>query len=332
VPPIIGGSVYLFWRELRVPLNWLLGAGFLGFGVIFGSFLNVCIYRLPRGLSVVRPRSACPGCHAMIAWYDNIPVLSWLLLGGRCRHCKTPITPRYAVVELACGALFLLSFLRSDSWADAVKSCILSFLLLGLAFTDAETHLLPDAMTLSGLGAALLLSTVSVVPGFAFSLFPFSYAGNAPLTPMQLTVALGWRSLLNALTGAVIGAGVLYLIGWVYLKIRKTEGMGLGDVKLMAMVGAFVGPVLTLLALCTASLAGGAYGIVVLATVYRRRLRRYGPRLGERAAARAWGTAQLALRGLEVPFGVFLSAMSMISWFYGAQIVRAYLRLFSIGD
>ena len=314
-----------------MPLNWLLGAGFLGFGLIFGSFLNVCIYRLPRGLSVVRPRSACPGCHAMIAWYDNIPVLSWLLLGGRCRHCKTPITPRYAVVELACGVLFLLSFLRSDSWVDAVKSCIFSFLLLGLAFTDAETHLLPDAMTLSGLGAALMMSTVSLVPGFAFSLFPFRWDARTPPTHLQLNFALGWRSLLNALMGAVIGAGVLYLIGWIYLKVRKVEGMGLGDVKLMAMVGAFVGPVLTLLVLCTASLAGGAYGLLVLATVYWKRLRRYGPRLGEQAAARAWETAQLALRGLEVPFGVFLSVMSMVSWFYGAQIVGAYLRLFSIG-
>ena len=310
--------------------NWLLGAGFLALGLIFGSFLNVCIYRLPRGMSVVRPRSACPSCHTMIAWYDNIPVLSWLMLGGRCRHCRTGISPRYAMVELGCGLLFLLAFLHSGSWIDAVKGCVLSFLLLGLAFTDAETHLLPDAMTLPGLGAALLLSTVSLVPGFAFYFFPFRWDARTPPTPLQLNLALGWRSLLNSLMGALIGAGVLYLIAWIYLKLRKVEGMGFGDVKLMAMAGAFIGPVLTLFALCTASLLGGAYGIAVLAAVYRKRFKRYRTRLGERAAARSWKAAQTALRGLEIPFGVFLCAMSIVSWFYGAQMIRVYLKFFSI--
>lgn len=305
-----------------------MGAGFFCFGLILGSFLNVCIYRLPRGLSVVSPRSACPACHVPIAGYDNIPVLSWLILGGRCRHCHASITPRYAVVELLCGMLFLLSYLRAGSLPDAAKGCVLCFLLLGLTFTDAETHLLPDAMTLSGLGIALIFSYFSLVPGPSYNLFPLHFQ-SAP-TPSQMDLQLGWRSLVNALLGAVLGSGFLYLIAWIYLKVRKVDGMGLGDVKLMAMVGAFVGPISTLLVLCSASLLGGGFGIFVLITVYRKRVARYRLRLGEHAAPRAWQAAQVALRGLEIPFGVFLCIMSIVTWFYGTQIVRAYLGLFQI--
>ncbi len=305
--------------------DWFLGAGFFCIGLIFGSFLNVCIYRLPRGLSVVTPRSACPECHAAIAGFDNIPVLSWLILGGRCRHCRAPITPRYAVVELICGLLFLLSFLRGGSSPDAAKGCVLSFLLVGLTFTDAETHLLPDAMTLPGVGIALIFSFFSLVPGPAFRLFPLHFQSDPTLH--QLDLQLGIRSLGNALLGAVIGAGILYLIGWMYLKLRNVEGMGLGDVKLMAMTGAFLGPVMTLFVLCLASLLGGAYGVLILVVVFRKRFARYRVRLGEQAASRAWQAAQIAMRGMEIPFGVFLCIVSVVTWFYGTQMMRAYLGL-----
>lgn len=305
--------------------HWLLGTGFFLFGLIFGSFLNVCIYRLPRGLLVVAPRSACPACHTPIAAYDNIPVLSWLILGGRCRHCREPITPRYAVVELLCGLLFLLSFLQTGATLDCVKGCVLCFLLLGLAFTDAETHLLPDAMTLPGLAIALVLSLVSLMPGPAFFLFPIHFTSS--VSPWQAEIQLGLRSLANSLLGAAFGAGVLYGIGWIYLRLREVEGMGLGDVKLMAMVGAFLGPVLTLFVLCTASLLGGAFGVFVLISVFRNRLARYRVPLGNRAPARAWKAAQTTLRSVEIPFGVFLCLMALISWFYGAQMIRAYLGL-----
>jgi leader peptidase (prepilin peptidase)/N-methyltransferase len=308
--------------------EWILGAGFFSFGLIFGSFLNVCIYRLPRGLSVVSPRSACPECHTPIAAFDNIPLLSWLVLGGRCRHCGARITPRYAVVELTCGLLFLLSFLRTGLSVDAVKGCVLCFLFLGLTFTDAETHLLPDAMTLPGLAIALVLSLFSLVPGPAAYIFPIHFH-SAP-TPLQLDFQLGLRSLANALMGAAAGAGILYAIGWIYLKLRKVDGLGFGDVKLMAMAGAFLGPVLTLFVLCTASLLGGAYGILVLLTVFRKRFARYRVHLGVQAASRAWRAAQIAMRGLEIPFGVFLCIMSLVTWFYGAQMIRAYLGLFLI--
>ena len=308
--------------------EWIPGAEFFCFGLIFGSFLNVCIYRLPRGLSVVRPRSACPACGNPIAAYDNIPVLSWLILGGHCRHCRARITPRYAIVELICGVLFLLSFLQAGLSLDAVKGCVLCFLLLGLTFTDAETHLLPDAMTLPGFAAALLLGLFSLVPGPAYHLFRLHFY-QVP-TALQLDFQLGWRSLANALMGAAIGSGLLYGIGWIYLKLRKSEGMGLGDVKLMAMVGAFLGPVLTLFVLCTASLLGGAYGVFILAAVFRKRVARYRVPLGSQAPARAWQAAQTAMRNTEIPFGVFLCIMSIVAWFYGAQMIRAYLGLFLI--
>ncbi len=304
---------------------WLVGAAYFCFGLIFGSFLNVCIYRLPRGLSVVRPRSACPECHNMISAQDNIPVISWLLLGGRCRHCKAPITPRYAVVEFTCGMLFLLCFLRAALPVDAIKGCVLCFLLLGLTFTDAETHLLPDAMTFPGLAVGILLSVVSLVPGPAAALWPITFHG-AP-TPMQLELNLFLRSLINSLTGAAVGAGVLYAIAEFYRAVRKSDGMGFGDLKLMAMVGSFLGPVLTLFVLATSAIAGGFFGGAVLYTIYRKRMERYRPLLGARAGARSWQAAQTAMRALEIPFGVFLCTMSLVAWFYGAGLVRGYLRL-----
>ena len=308
--------------------EWILGAGFFCFGLIFGSFLNVCIYRLPRGLSVVAPRSACPECHAPIAALDNIPVLSWLILGGRCRHCGVRITPRYAVVELTCGLLFLLSFLHAGLSLDAVKGCVICFLLLGLTFTDAETHLLPDAMTLPGLGIALIFSLFSMVPGPAVYLCPIHFH-EAP-TLFQADVQLGLRSLANSLMGAAIGSGVLYAIGWIYLKLRNVDGIGFGDVKLMAMAGAFLGPLPTLFVLCTASLLGGAYGVLVLADRLPKALCPLPRPSGAQAASRAWQAAQIAMRAVEIPFGVFLCIMSLVTWFYGTQMIRSYLGLFQI--
>lgn len=205
---------------------------------------------------------------------------------------------------------------------------MLCFLLLGLTFTDAETHLLPDAMTLPGLAVAILFSLFSLVPGPAYRLFPPHFHGA--LTMLQVNLQLGWRSLVNSLLGAAIGSGMLYAIALVYLKLRKTEGMGLGDVKLMAMAGAFLGPLLTLFVLCTASLLGGAYGIFVLLAVFRKRIARYRASSGSEASSRAWQAAQTAMQTMEIPFGVFLSIMSIVAWFYGMQLLHSYLRLFQI--
>jgi leader peptidase (prepilin peptidase)/N-methyltransferase len=147
---------------------------------------------------------------------------------------------------------------------------------------------------------------------------------------LALDIQLGLRSLVNALMGAAIGAGVLYAIAWIYLKLRKVDGLGFGDVKLMAMAGAFLGPALTLFVLCTASLLGGGFGILVLIVVFRKRLVRYRAHLRDQAASRAWQAAQTAMRGLELPFGVFLCLMSIITWFYGTQMLRAYMNLLLI--
>ena len=129
-------------------------------GLAFGSFLNVCIYRLPRDLSVIHPGSACPKCAQPIGFYDNVPVLSWLVLRGRCRYCKAPISPRYLVVELLTGALFLACYAYFGFTLATLKYCVFGFLLLGLIFTDAETQLLPDKLTLPGLVIGLLFSLV----------------------------------------------------------------------------------------------------------------------------------------------------------------------------
>jgi len=248
------------------------------------------------------------------------------MLDGRCRHCHARISPRYVIVELLCGLLFLLCLLLAGPSVYAVKGCVLCFLLLGLIFTDAETHLLPDALTLPGLGVALILSFFAVVPGPASYFFPIFYPTRYGF------LQIGLRSLTNSLLGAAVGSGALYAVGWLYLKLRKVDGMGLGDVKLMAMVGAFLGPALTLFVLCSSSLLGGIYGIFVLISVLRSRLIRYRARSRTQASSRAWQSAQTALRGLEIPFGVFLGFMSILTWFFGAQMIRAYLDLLLIAD
>jgi leader peptidase (prepilin peptidase)/N-methyltransferase len=181
-------------------------------------------------------------------------------------------------------------------------------------------------MTLPGLAIALLFSLFSLVPGPAYSLFPMHFDG----APAFIDIQLGVRSLANALMGAAVGSGILYAIGWIYLKLRKVDGMGFGDVKLMAMAGAFLGPSLTLFVLCTSSLLGGGYGIFVLLAVFQKRYARYRLRPGSQAASRSWQAAQIAMRGLEIPFGVFLCIMSVVTWFYGAQMIRAYLGLYQI--
>jgi leader peptidase (prepilin peptidase) / N-methyltransferase len=296
------------------------GATFL-FGLLFGSFLNVCIYRLPRGLSVVSPRSACPACEAPIAAYDNVPVLSWLILGGKCRKCRTRITPRYAIVELLCGLLFLCVYLHFGPTLETLKYCVFSFLILGLVFTDAETHLLPDKMTLTGLGIALVLALIVAVPGLLGRYFPDAFSAMPDV---------GWRvlSLGDAVLGAAIGAGFIWLAGEVYLRVRGLEGMGFGDVKLMAMVGAFLGMKLTLFVLFGASLLGGIYGILVLLVVFSKRLRRYRGSRSRNAGSLAWNSASLALRHLELPFGVFLGGMSLLALFFGDNLLSWYVGLY----
>jgi len=221
------------------------------FGLVIGSFLNVCIHRWPRNRSVIKPRSHCVRCRKPIAWYDNIPVLSYLLLRGRCRHCGKHISWRYPVVELLTGALFFVIVLHMGPTAKALKFCVFSAILVALIFSDLEKRLLPDELTKGG-----------IVLGFAFAIL-------APVTdlPTQMVLSLcgleltGWPlSLAASAFGAFWPAFFLWSAGWIYNRVRHREGLGFGDVKLVALIGAFLGLQLALLTLVLGSVSGSVIG------------------------------------------------------------------------
>ena len=293
-------------------------------GLAFGSFLNVCIHRLPLGLSVVTPRSACPQCKHPIALYDNIPVLSWLILGGRCRHCKARISPRYLTIELLTGALFLAGYWFFGPTLSTLKFCTFAFLLLGLIFTDAETKLLPDKMTLPGLALGLVFSLLVPVNDLASQFLP----GMVNL-PFSGQLSMRMVSLVDSLLGAALGASFIYGAGAIYLRWRGAEGMGFGDVKLMAMVGAFLGMKLTVFTIFTASIAGSLFGLATVMVVWLKRTHRFMKRLANAQAARrrGWQSAQIVYRYYQMPFGVFLGSTALFAFFFGNQFLRWYGRL-----
>ena len=302
-----------------------ISSGIFVLGLAFGSFANVCIYRMPRGLSVTRPGSACPDCAKPNRFYDNIPVLSWLLLRGRCRHCSARITPRYAAVELLTASSFLLCYAHFGLTSAMFKCSAFGFLLLSLIFTDAETHLLPDKLTLTGLGAGLIFSLLVPVNDLLSLALPRFF---------QLPVSsdVQWRlfSFLDALLGAAVGASFLYGVAVIYLRWRGIEGMGLGDVKLMAMIGAFLGIRLTILTILAASIAGSFFGLWTVFAVWVKRTRRritIFHESGTDARKHAWASALIALRRHQMPFGVFLGSMAIVSFFWGQQFLQWYWRL-----
>ena len=267
---------------------------------------------------MVAPRSACPACNQPIAAYDNIPVVSWLLLRGKCRHCNAIISPRYAAVELLAGLLFGLSYVTAKGMPlEAIKYSICCFLLLGLVFTDAETRLLPDLLTKPG-----------IVLGILFSLF-VRLEG-----PMELYLQgnLNWRilSLANSMAGAVFGSTFLLGIALLYQAARGAEGMGKGDVKLMALIGAFLGMKLTLFVLVLGAMAGSIFGGLLILAVWRKRLarrqRRASAEPAAMARAMAWRSAKLIYRNFEMPFGVFLGAAALVAIFFGDSLVDRYMR------
>jgi leader peptidase (prepilin peptidase)/N-methyltransferase len=223
----------------------------LVFGLLIGSFLNVCIYRLPRDLSVVRPRSYCPACERPIAWYDNVPLLSYAMLAGRCRHCKVSIPVRYPVVEALTGALFFLNVALLGPAPVAFKLCLFDALLVGLAFADLEERILPDEFTLGGAAAGLVLAWFLPVPDVTAHALAW-FAG--------VKVNNHWLSVAEGALGGAVPALFLWLGGALYEKIRHREGMGFGDVKLMLMIGAFLGLRGALLAVILSSIAGAIIG------------------------------------------------------------------------
>ena len=293
-------------------------------GLAFGSFLNVCIYRLPLGLSVVTPRSACPNCKQPIALYDNFPVLSWLILRGRCRHCKAHISARYLLIELLTGLLFVSCYWFFGLTLSTLKYCTFAFLLLGLIFTDAETKLLPDKLTLPGLALGIVFSLLVPVSDLASQFLP----GVVNL-PFSGDVSMRVLSLLDSLLGAALGASFIYGAGAIYLRWRGMEGMGFGDVKLMAMIGAFLGMKLTVFTIFTASLAGSLFGLTTVFVVWLKRTHRFMKRLANAQAARrrGWQSAQMVYRYYQMPFGVFLGSMALIAFFFGNQFLRWYGRM-----
>ena len=300
----------------------LISATIFALGLIFGSFLNVCIYRMPRGLSVVRPGSACPQCGKAIPFYDNVPVFSWLLLRGKCRNCSTPITPRYLIVELLTGCVFLVCYWHFGLSLATLKCAIFGFLLLGLIFTDAETRLLPDKMTLSGLVIGLIFSWFVPVNDLLSALLP-----GVLQVPVSLHFSYRLYSFLDATLAAVIGASFLYGAGAIYLRARGVQGMGFGDVKLMAMMGSFVGLRLTILTIFAASLAGSAFGLSTVLAVWVKRTARRKRAFHETSAVarkRAWPSAMIALRRYQMPFGVFLGTMGLGIFLFGQRLLGWY--------
>ena len=251
----------------------LLIAAFAGLGLAVGSFLNVCIHRLPRGGSVASPPSRCPGCEYRLRWYDNMPVVSYILLRGRCRQCRARISIRYPIVELITMAVFLLHVVVFGWSMLMVVRLAFACALIVLFAIDLEHHLLLDVITLPGIAVGLLAS-VFLPPG-----------------------------LRDALLGTLLGGGVLWAIGETYYWYAGQEGMGGGDVKMLAMIGAFLGWPLVLVTLVISSVAGSVVGLVVIAT--RR------------------GDMKLAL-----PFGTFLATGALVASLIGTRIVAWYVGLY----
>jgi leader peptidase (prepilin peptidase)/N-methyltransferase len=248
---------------------WLFAAGSVG--LVVGSYLNVLVHRLPLGISTVTPASHCPACGSAIRAHDNIPLLSWLVLGGRCRDCGAPIGVRYPLVELLSGAGFAGAVARFGPTLEALAGALLFALLLALAGIDLEHLLLPDKLTLTGTALGLAA---------------------------QLALPTG--SLARGVAGALVGAGFLLAVAGLWEVLRGSEGMGLGDVKMLAMIGAFLGVPGVAVTLVVGTLVGSAVGLALIA-------------VGRGAM------------GSKLPFGVFLAAGGAVALFFGEALVALYL-------
>lgn len=264
------------------------------FGLIVGSFLNVCIIRIPGGKSIVRPASACPKCGAAIRPYDNIPVVSFLVLGGKCRGCKAVISRMYPAVELLTAALFWGCYRVYGPTPEAVKWAVFSAVMVVLVFTDLRERILPDVVNYpgiaAGLGFSLLIPTADGTAGWLAN----RLLAHAP-APAVISFA-------DAVLGAALGGGLLWTVSQVYLLLRKREGMGMGDVKMMLMTGAFFGVKRTLLTIFAGSLLGSTLGVAFI--LARRKGSNY-----------------------ELPFGTFLGLAALLVVFFGTPVVSWYQSL-----
>ncbi len=241
-------------------------------GLVIGSFLNVCIYRLPRNKSIIRPRSFCPYCRKPIKPYDNIPILSYILLGGKCRNCKKPISWRYPLVEFLSGIFFVLLFLKFGLSFSLLKFIIFLCLLIIATFTDLSHQIIPNVVSLPG-----------IVVGLLFNI----------------------SSLLDALIGTLIGAGILWVFRQAGLWVKKQEMMGWGDIKMAGMIGAFLGVSAGLLAL----FLGVCLGVLIWSLLILFKVKS---------------------RKEFIPFGAFLAFGSVIAVFFNQQIISWYLDIFRL--
>jgi leader peptidase (prepilin peptidase)/N-methyltransferase len=267
------------------------------FGACVGSFLNVCIYRIPRDESIVTPRSHCPHCNRLIPWYLNIPVLSWLMLLGRCRYCKGTISPRYILVEILTAVLFLGVLFQSQGFPRVLDMGVLydwrlvpvyilfiGGLILG-TFVDFEHMIIPDSVTIGGTIAGLILS---------------------PLVPAMHNQHVWYLGLMGSAIGALVGGGLLWLVAFLGEKAFKKEAMGMGDVKLMAAVGAFLGWKAVIFTLIVGSFIGSIVGVSLIII----------------------GRAKLQGR---LPFGPYLSLGALLWIYWGPLLMAGYLHLLGRG-
>ena len=275
------------------PFNFII-AGVLG--ALIGSFLNVVIHRLPREDSIVFPNSRCPSCGAVIAFYDNVPVLSYLLLRGRCRSCETSISVRYPAVELMTALLFVAVTWRVGLTPVLPFDLIFVSALIALIFIDAEHMILPNAITYPGIVFAIVarLAIPYLLGRPHFDDLPGLMEGM--LSDMPVWAA----SLIGALIGALVGGGSLWLMGWTWEKLRGVEAMGLGDVKMMFMVGAYLGWRLTILTIFFGVLSGSIIGMALMARQGKKDMQ------------------------MLLPFGVFLGIGSIMALLIGQHIVEWY--------
>ncbi|MEP7075894.1 MAG: prepilin peptidase [Acidobacteriota bacterium] len=270
------------------------------FGAAIGSFLNVVIHRVPNEESIVFPNSACPKCGNAIKAFDNIPILSWMILRGKCRNCKEPIAVRYPLVELLTAVVFLIVYWKIGFTPYLPVALTFAAVMISLVFIDAEHMILPNVITYPLLVAALLVRLL--FPIFVSNVY-FTDLARSPLADLWAYPA--WAlSMAGAVLGALAGGGSLWLVGEIWKRLRGVEAMGLGDVKMMLGVGALLGWSLSFLSIFLAAFVGAIAGVALLA-----------------------GKRDRNLQG-QIPFGVFLGPASLIALLFGDQLIQWYLRSF----
>lgn len=272
-------------------------------GTLIGSFLNVVIHRVPLEKSIVFPNSACPGCQNTIRFYDNLPILSWLILGGKCRTCKNPISARYPAVELLTGIIFLITYWQIGFNPFLPVALAFVSAVVALIFIDAENMILPNVITYPLLVFALI---VRIIFPLFFSAGYFSDLFGYPLNELQ-QYPLWLVSLCGAVLGALIGGGSLWLVGEIWKRLRGVDAMGLGDVKMLFGVGALLGWRLTLLTIFLGALTGAIAGIIVIAKQKDRDMQ------------------------TQIPFGIFLGIGSILALLFGDKIILWYIENFIPG-